>query len=469
MSSFARLTQHRALGSSPPEELAWLASRGVPRSFTVGEVSTRKGEPEQWLLIVFFGHLAIHMDRGAGSRRIIGWRGGDVCGLMPYSRGGAPPGDTVAEQPTDTLAIGRDLIPEMIAACPHVTARLVHAMLDRARHFTSSDLHDEKLVSLGKLAAGLAHELNNPASAAARSVKLLAASVAESEAAAKLLAAAHLSDVQLSEIERVSALCELDAAPALLSALERADREESLGVWLGAHGIDADHAAALAETKLTPAALDALARSISGDALAAALRFIVTNRLMRTLTAEIDASVSRIHELVGAVKGFTYMDRAQGAEAIEIRRSLADTIAVLGAKTGAKSVVVEVTVPADLPPVFASGGELNQVWMNLIDNALDAVAPGGRLDVKASHELDRVVVSIVDDGPGIAPDVLGRIFDPFFTTKPVGQGTGLGLDIVRRLLQRIEGEIDVESRPGRTEFRVTLPVQRETVSDARQV
>jgi signal transduction histidine kinase len=401
------------------------------------------------------------MDRGAGSRKIIGWRGGDVCGLMPYSRGGAPPGDTVAEQPTDTLGIHKDLIPEMIGACPHVTARLVHAMLDRARHFTSSDLHDEKLISLGKLAAGLAHELNNPASAAARSVKLLAASVAESDAAARVLAAARLSDAQLSEIERVSALCEFEGPPALMSPIERADREESLGPWFDARGIDADHAAALAETKVTPAALDALERSIGGggDALGAALRFIVSHRLIRLLTAEIDASVSRIHELVGAVKGFTYMDRAQSAEAIEIGRSLADTVTVLGAKTRAKSVVVNVTVPSDLPPVFASGGELNQVWANLIDNALDAVAPGGQVDVTASHELDRVVVSIVDNGPGIPPDVQNRIFDPFFTTKPVGQGTGLGLDIVRRLLQRTEGEIDVESRPGRTEFRVTLPMR----------
>ena len=466
MSYIARLTQHRALGSSPHEELAWLASHGVPRSFAVGEVSTRKAEPEQWLLIVLSGQLAIHVDRGAGSRRIIGWRGGDVCGLMPYSRGGAPPGDTVAEQPTDALAIHRDLIPAMIGACPHVTARLVHAMLDRARHFTSSDLHDEKLLSLGKLAAGLAHEVNNPASAAARSVKLLAASVSEGDAAAKLLAAAHLSDAQLAEIERFRELCESETA--LLSPIDRADREELLGAWLDARGLDSDHAAALAETKVTPAALDALERSVGGDALAATLRSAVSHRLVRRLTAEIDASVSRIHQLVSAVKGFTYMDRAQTSEAIEIGRGLADTIAVLEAKARAKSVIVQVTSPPNLPRVFASGGELNQVWANLIDNALDAVAPGGHVDVTASHEMDRLVVSIVDDGPGIAADVLSRIFDPFFTTKQVGQGTGLGLDIVRRLLQQIDGEIDIDSRPGRTEFRVSLPARRGTEGNSER-
>src|SRR4029079_10628232 len=143
-----------------------------------------------------------------GSRKVAGWREGDVCGLMPYSRGGAPPGDTVAEEPTDVLAIHRDLIPEMIRECPTVTAVLVHAMLDRARHLTSSDLYDEKLISLGKLAAGLAHELHNPASAAARSVKLFAATLAESDATARALAAATLSEADLLAIDRVRLLGE---------------------------------------------------------------------------------------------------------------------------------------------------------------------------------------------------------------------------------------------------------------------
>ncbi|HEY2165260.1 MAG TPA: ATP-binding protein [Gemmatimonadaceae bacterium] len=451
-----RLTHHRALGAAPSEELAWLASHGVGRSFAVGETSTRKAQPEEWLLIVLSGHLAIHVDRGAGSRKVAGWRQGDVCGLMPYSRGGAPPGDTVAEEPTDVLAIHRDVIPEMIRECPRVTAVLVHAMLDRARHFTSSDLHDEKLLSLGKLAAGLAHELNNPASAAARSAKLLAATFGESEAAARALAAERLSDAQLVEVDGVRALCEPGAVPSARSPIERADREEALGGWFDAHGFDADYAAALSDSNVTPAALDALAAAIGGDALGAALRSIGSGRLMRLLVGEIDASVSRIYELVAAVKGFTYMDRAATREPIDIRRSLTDTLAVLGAKTRAKSVVVELALPADLPAVHASGAELNQVWANIIDNALDAVASAGRVEVTASRQMERVVVCIADDGPGIAPEIQGRIFDPFFTTKPVGQGTGLGLDIVRRLLQRSDGEIEVESRPGRTEFRVSL-------------
>ncbi|MGH7619401.1 MAG: sensor histidine kinase, partial [Gemmatimonadaceae bacterium] len=152
-----------------------------------------------------------------------------------------------------------------------------------------------------------------------------------------------------------------------------------------------------------------------------------------------------------------FMDRAPVPEATNIRRGIADTLAVLGTKIGDKAVIPEVRVADDLPRVLAFGGELNQVWLNLLDNALDAVAPGGHVVISAAHELARVVVRVIDDGTGIPRDIQGRIFDPFFTTKSVGQGTGLGLDIVRRLVQRHDGEIDVTSEPGHTEFRVSLP------------
>ncbi len=454
----ARLTAHRSLGGAPPEELAWLATHGAPKSYAVGDVTTRKAHAEEWLHVVLSGHLAIHVDRGAGSRKIISWRGGDVCGLMPYSRGGAPPGDTVAEEPTDTLAVHRDRVPDMIRECPHVTATLVHAMLDRARHFTSSDSHDEKLVSLGKLAAGLAHELNNPASAAARSAKLLGAGVAAAEAAARALEAARLSDAQLASVAHVRVHCSTSLTSVLRTPLERADREDALASWLTAHEVDDAIAAPLGETDVTLDALDTLAEALPAGALGAVLRSIAAACVVRSLATDVETSASRIYELVAAVKGYTYMDRAPTVAAIDIRRGITDTFTVLGAKKQAKAVTVTTTFADDLPRVRAFGGELNQIWANLIDNALDAVAPSGRIEIVASREHDRVVVRVIDDGPGVPADLHRRIFDPFFTTKGVGQGTGLGLDIVRRLVQRHDGEIELDSRPGRTEFRVALPI-----------
>ncbi|MEJ7809449.1 MAG: ATP-binding protein [Gemmatimonadaceae bacterium] len=456
----ARLAQHRALGSAPVDEHAWLAAHGVLGAFPVGAVVTAKGEKAKNLLVVFAGHLVIRMDRGAGSHKIFEWRAGDVGGVMPYSRGASPPNDVVAEEPTEALVIEKEVLAELSRECPVVTATFVHAMVDRARQFTSSDLRDEKLISLGKLAAGLAHELNNPASATVRSAKLLTEGLSSAEAAARQLAAAHLSAAQFASNDAARATCGAPLGSVALSSVARADREDTIADWLADHGVSDESASALADTGVTLPALDALAANVSGQALEAALRWLVECCLVRALSSEIQTAATRIYEPVDAVKGFSYMDRAPTPEPVDIRRGISDTLTVLGAKARAKSIDVSVGLADDLPRARAVGAELNQVWMNLIDNAIDAVAVGGHVAVTGARELDCVVVRIVDDGPGIAPEIQGRIFDPLFTTKPVGKGSGLGLDIARRLLQRHDAEIPVESVPGRTEFQVRLPAAK---------
>lgn len=456
----ARLAQHRALGSAPASEHAWLVAHGTLQTHEAGAVMMRKGEHAQSVFVLLEGHIVIRVDRGAGAHKIFEWRGGDVGGLVPYSRGATPPEDTVVEERAEMLTVPKETFPQLTRDCPVVTATLVHAMLDRARMFTSSDLRDEKLISLGKLSSGLAHELNNPASAVVRSAKMLAGSLNASEDAARALGAARLSSDQLASIDAVRTLCVTPPPLEALSAVGRADREDAIADWLRDHGVSDSCAAPLAETGVTVAALDALATSVSGAALDAALRWLAAGCQVRALSGEIEAAGSRIYDLVAAVKGFSYMDRAPTAEPVDIRQGIADTLTMLGAKMRAKSVRVSVEVTNDLPRAHAVGAELNQVWMNLLDNAIDAVAVGGHVTISASRELDRVSVRIIDDGPGIPPEIRGRIFDPFFTTKGVGKGTGLGLDIVRRLLQRHAGEIAVESVPGRTEFQVRLPAER---------
>ena len=214
----------------------------------------------------------------------------------------------------------------------------------------------------------------------------------------------------------------------------------------------------LADTPVTFEALDALVAAVERPALDAVVRWAAAGCAVRNLTSTIQESAMRISSLVYAVKGFTHMDQANVAGPLDLGPGVANTVAVLQSKAREKSVTVTLELEAELPKVRGYAGELNQVWGNLIDNALDAVATGGRVEVFAIRENENVVVRIRDDGPGISPEIRDRIFDPFFTTKPQGQGTGLGLDIARRLVRHNDGVIDFESQPGRTEFRVRLPI-----------
>jgi signal transduction histidine kinase len=453
-----RLATHRLLSSAPREELAWIAAHARARNFTQGELAFREGQPLDTLWIVLTGHLSLRVNRGDGPRKAMEWRGGDVSGLLPYSRLLRAPGNVFAEEPTEIADVSQDDFPEMISECHELTTILVHVMLDRARHFTSSDLQVDKMASLGKLAAGLAHELNNPASAVARSAQILASCIVEIEETARALGAANLSDVQFAAIDRFGARCAQPAAQKVLSPIERADREDALAEWLQHHDAEAALAESLADARVSIDELEELAGALSGPTLQVVLKWIQAVCTARQLASEIESSAAQIHNLVKAVKGFTYMDQSTAPSPVDIGQGLADTLVVLGAKARRKSVQIRLKTDPSLPRIEGFGGELNQVWQNLIDNALDAAPESGHVTVTASQNGQSVIVQVVDDGPGIAPEIRDRIFDPFFTTKPIGEGTGLGLDIVERVLRRHKGEIEIQSQPGRTEFRVTLPL-----------
>lgn len=453
-----RLTTHRTLGSAPRQELEWLVAHGSLMRFEPGDVVSTPTTRMQTLYILLTGRIVIWVDRGAGRRKVMEWRGGDVTGLLPYSRMVSPPGETHVEEPVDTLAIEREHFPDMIRECPQTTATMVHLMIDRARAFTSSDLLDEKMVSLGKLSATLAHELNNPASATARSAKLLVERLSDADRASRSLGAARLSDAQLASLDHLRELCLGSVAAGVRSPLAQADREEAIAEWLERHQADPDAAPALAETQVTFDALDALAATLPREALDAALRWIAAGCATRAIAMEIETASSRIYELVAAIKRFTHMDRAPVDEPVDLPQCIADTIMVLGAKARGKAVAVRVELEPGLPQVEGNRGQLNQVWSNLLDNALDAVSEGGEVVICAGREQAWVVVKVIDNGPGVPPELHQRIFDPFFTTKPAGQGTGLGLDIARRVVRRHNGELTMQSVPGRTEFKVVLPV-----------
>jgi len=289
----------------------------------------------------------------------------------------------------------------------------------------------------------------------------------DAERATLALGASRLTDAQLAAIDAIRQACHTTRAHGVLSPIQAAEREDAIADWLSAHGLDTGIAVPFAETTVTLDALDRIAEAVAGPPLDAALRSVAAECTVRGIAAEIQEAATRISGLVAAIKGYTHMDQATVAEPVDLTSSLGNTVAVLKSKAREKSIAVAVNVEPDLPRVRGFAGELNQIWGNLIDNALDAAPDSGHVEVTANRERHRVVVRVIDNGPGIPAAIREHLFEPFFTTKPVGQGTGLGLDIVKRLIIHNDAEIEVDTRPGRTEFRVSLQLAETSAAGAR--
>lgn len=450
-----RLRAHAILGEAPEWELAWLQAHGTLQHFATGELLVGAGQEVEGLYAVLSGRVAIHVEKAYGRRKVMEWHEGEVTGILPYSRMGVSPGDSAAEEDTDVFMLPRRHLHDMIHACPETTSILVHVMLDRARRFTSSDLQDQKALALGKVAAGLAHELNNPASALVRGVKALLQTLEKSRTAVRELAVLGLTEEEFSVIDEIKSLS-LDGETKSWDPLERADREDAIREWLEGLGGDVEEAGALADAPIGLDDLRAMARALPPDARRAALHWLSCWFTASQISEEIDAGAERVFHLVSAVKGFTHMDRALNPEVVDLRGGIEQSLVLVREKANESGVTIGTDLPRDLPEVRGVAGELSQMWHSLIDNAVDAAGPGGTVRIAATGENGRVAVEIIDDGPGIPEEIRGRMFDPFFTTKPVGRGVGLGLELVRRVVDQHRGEIEVSSTPGRTVFRVTL-------------
>jgi signal transduction histidine kinase len=456
-----RLSSLPHMGEIPFEELEWLIEHGTLEVHPAGYVLGPMGELVVKLFVVISGIVAVRVDSGAGPKLVAEWHAGEVTGMLPYSRMKGPPGDNYCAEDSEFLSVGVEHFPEMAHQCPAFTAYTVHIMLDRARNFNTSALLDEKMVSLGKLSAGLAHELNNPASAMKRGADLLSRDLSQLDDASRAMSNQTITDQMFQAIDAVTPLSLTQPDQTKETMFARQEREDRLAGWLTAHSADPAHASALSDTAVTVEALDSLAEVMPAPVLDSVLRWFAARGETQLLANELAEAANRIYELVAAVKKFTYMDNLAAADFVHVETGLRETVRVLDSKVRTTGATIRVNTVPDLPTVRGTGSELNQVWFNLIDNALDAIEESGQIEVTVCQELDHIVIRVTDNGPGIDEQELERVFDPFYTTKPPGQGTGLGLDMSRRLIRRYRGDLHAKSRPGKTEFRVSLPVEEE--------
>jgi signal transduction histidine kinase len=347
---------------------------------------------------------------------------------------------------------------QMLAGCPVVARQIFRTAANRVRNVEGYSQQREKLASLGTMAAGLAHELNNPAAAARRAAAHLQETTDKVQALlCQLTQTLDHDHLQLLVAASREALERLAHAPPL-DHLERSDRADTVATWLEARGVPA--AWRLAPTfvgaNVDPAWLEQTIAKLPAESQANALGWLEARIDLKSLLSQVEQSTGRIAELVKAVKSYSYMDQSPMQE-VDVHEGIESTLTMLGHKL--KNVTLVRSFDRSIPPIMAYGSELNQVWTNLIDNAIDAVNGTGKICVGTGLEHNQLVVEIVDNGPGIPPEVQAHLFEPFYTTKPVGSGTGLGLIISNRIVaDRHGGEIEFESRPGETRFKVRLPL-----------
>ena len=382
-----------------------------------------------------------------------GFRAWDESGIyLATGRGGSP--GRVFRLPAEVL---RDRFAEWFPFGAHLIGGVYHT----ARSIESTARQRSSLITLGTLAAGLAHELNNPASAATRAADALAGA---SRGVLDALARLSRHDITAAQFGALDELRgELSPRARYADALAKADREDELQTWLERRRVPEAWrlAAALAGADADPAWCDRVEAVLPGEDLHPALQWVANTVAVERLLAEVRESTHRVSELVSAVRSYSQMDRAS-RQRVQVTDGLENTLVMLGHKLRDGISVVR-DYADDLPSIEADPGELNQVWTNLIDNAADAMAGSGTLRVSVSTDGEHLVVEIADSGPGMPAEVAARAFEPFFTTKEVGSGTGLGLDIARRVVEeRHEGTIEIESAPGATVIRVRLPLSLET-------
>jgi signal transduction histidine kinase len=452
----------------PAEDREWLARHGQEIRAKAGDVVFEEGQPAENLMLILKGEVHVRRSRTGPMALFIG-RSGQMTGLLPFSRMTSYGGQGFAASDVWAILYHKSMFPEMLAAIPSFGQRVISTLLDRVREVTRIEQQSEKLTALGKLAGNLAHELNNPSSAAQRAAGgILTELQAVSDGRYRLVALC-LKETQVLAIQNWEREVRARTQTNLPEdQVQVAAREDSITRWIEQRGFnDAwQIAPELAELGVEASDLDPLVDFLDQDAIQVVLEQFASALRAEHYAQAMLSSTSRIFDLISAIKTYSYMDRAPILE-VDVPAGLDATIQMLQSRMGKINVVRE--YEADLPTISAYGSELNQVWTVLIENAIDALAKVDRskspeqkgcLRVVCKQEADMILVEVWNDGPDIPKDLQDRIFEPFFTTKAPGHGLGLGLDNAMRIVRKHRGHLGVLSENGATCFRVRLPLNQ---------
>ena len=444
----------------PDDQLQWLIDHSELKFLEVGDTIFSRGDPIDKMFIVLEGKAYIKINQNGNYKHLATIEAKNITGLLPYSRASSAIGIAEVVERSKVLITPKEHILELATKHYELTEALVHVMTNRTREFAKQNVQSEKMMALGKLSAGLAHELNNPVSAISRSALELQKQMHHTPEKFKRIMELKLSSDQTDKINIILSEKIKHKPIDQMSLLERSEAEEELEEWLTEKNID--RAYELTETLLEYgfdlSNLEEVCNIAGKDNFQTVLTWIENSLSTEKIVVEIQEASERVDNLVKSIKSFTHMDQSPEAQPTDLIKGINDTLTILNHKLKTKSISVDRNFEADLPKAKVVIGEINQVWTNIIDNAIDAMEQNGRLKIKIFEESGCIYVKITDDGEGISEENLNKIFDPFFTTKAIGKGVGMGLELVQRIVNQHNGKISVESKKGETTFTIGLPL-----------